>query len=325
MAQRIDAEGEVVWVEDSLTIDSTFIYARGSGKEGSAISDGTGGVIYACCFSCFQENRLGAFVMRLDAGGNIMWHQILFEREHGLNDLGCIVKKTSNGRYFVSWDDSLPILDGQNDGVMCLNIDGEMLWDSPVILGDTLAKRLSFLAFACSNSVNYIWQHNDAGPALIKGQHLNLEGETVWEYGGVTLDRGHHYTMAITSDCHGGAIIATDSFPIELYMVNRRGELGIVIDDFVSETNATPAPDFEVSIYPQPANSSLNICLPTTLLGSESVVYKIFDLAGRLMWRGQLFPPATESVPLTDFSSGIYLIQFDTPKALLNRKFLIQK
>ncbi len=322
--QRTDSEGEILWSIDSLAIEP-YNWESGSASKEDIISDGQGGLIMVNGFFYRQGDIVGVYLMRLSGDGDVVWSQVIYEREFWevgrTYDPPTMLTKVGQDQYFAAWKDY-----GSGEcGAMRFNDDGELLWDSYAILGDSLASRGRFVGVAGINSVNYVWQNSIENISTIKGQQVSLEGEKMWEFGGVTLDSGWHYTMTITSDCNGGAIIATDSFPIELYMVNRNGELGIVLDDYVPDITITTPVEFDILIYPQPANAILRLDFTSHFPINGSIGYKIFDVAGRLYQSGSLTKSSLQTLSLTNLPTGSYFLQFDSQTAILNRKVTIQK
>ena len=100
--------------------------------------------------------------------------------------------------------------------------------------------------------------------------------------------------------------------------------------DSVSVTNLTVEPcntttnTFEItaptllSLYPNPASAQVTI----RWLGEETLYYSIFSLTGKAMVGKQLLTK-DQLVPLSQFESGLYLVQFESEKGHFVKKLMI--
>ncbi|MFT7242577.1 MAG: hypothetical protein ACI83L_002945 [Cryomorphaceae bacterium] len=76
-------------------------------------------------------------------------------------------------------------------------------------------------------------------------------------------------------------------------------------ENLISE-NTQPETEFEVNLFPNPANESLTI-----LTTSEGFTYRMYDLMGRLVTSGNSASSALE-LPTASFAEGVYLLRIET-------------
>jgi hypothetical protein len=76
-------------------------------------------------------------------------------------------------------------------------------------------------------------------------------------------------------------------------------------ENLISE-NTQPETEFEVNLFPNPANESLTI-----LTTAEGFTYRMYDLTGRLVTSGTNASSALE-LPTASFAEGVYLLRLET-------------
>jgi hypothetical protein len=89
-------------------------------------------------------------------------------------------------------------------------------------------------------------------------------------------------------------------------------------------------PEQSLESFPNPASDELTIVLPEdhTLFGGD-LIYTITDLSGKVVRKSSLVSDLTGerrmlSVPIADFSSGMYMISMSDGKRLYSTKFVKQ-
>lgn len=86
-------------------------------------------------------------------------------------------------------------------------------------------------------------------------------------------------------------------------------------EEMLIQQSAEPASEFDVDLFPNPANASLTI-----LTTAEGFTYRMYDLTGRLVTSGNTASTAFE-LPTASFAEGIYLLRIETTEgvAKMNR------
>ncbi len=97
-------------------------------------------------------------------------------------------------------------------------------------------------------------------------------------------------------------------------------------DEDVEKRLASPAEDFLISLYPNPASSfiTLEVNIPNTITQPE---YDIYDVAGRQVSKGELHQGINEVlIDTKNFPEGTYILQLRNLNAVIEvRKFSITK
>ena len=80
-----------------------------------------------------------------------------------------------------------------------------------------------------------------------------------------------------------------------------------------------------LKIYPNPANERINITFDNS--ESKRIEIKLFDILGRTIYEKgytNINSAANLSIDISEFRSGIYFIQVQTDRGILNRKIVVQ-
>lgn len=88
--------------------------------------------------------------------------------------------------------------------------------------------------------------------------------------------------------------------------------------NFISITslNDNEMPKFEVELYPNPTSDKATFVLPH--LENQAIKFNVFDLTGRILYERQIIDNVFE-LDCTDIPNGIYLYQFSSKDAVLNK------
>jgi len=323
---KIDSVGEQLW---NSRISPQDVYVRRNRLRASA-SDGAGGVLLAYEYERHitiddtLRRYLGIRAMRISSEGDSLWTRQVYEREKGRGEtrLGEImqVNYVGSGHFFVAWADY-----GHALQVVALDINGGGLWDGPVDIKSDGIYYSKLNAVESYNSVCYAWidrdpnrRENGEWVNQIWGQRISADGNRLWgDRGSAIIARvpsGSNYLYTTTTDGAGGMITAL-SYNSSLQMINRNGEIGVVLDPVgVDEEidNRNPAiPSPILNIYPNPVNSHTNILFSLPHAGFTSL--EVYDPLGRLI--EELTPrrwmnAGNHSVSLDGmgFASGTYYI-----------------
>ncbi len=97
---------------------------------------------------------------------------------------------------------------------------------------------------------------------------------------------------------------------------------GLIIEMLVANAVSSEEIDQALKIYPNPANSSLNVEFP--VFGIEEKTLQIFDLSGKKKFE-EKFSSFQAVLDISDLSSGLYLVKlFDQQGKLISTKKLVK-
>jgi hypothetical protein len=94
-----------------------------------------------------------------------------------------------------------------------------------------------------------------------------------------------------------------------------------ISDTTVNVTENLPLTD-KVKIYPNPANSVLNIEFPS-YYNIQNTTIEIVDLNGRTMLKTRPVYVTTQ-LYINEFNSGLYLVKIQNDNTLITKKIIIQ-
>ena len=110
-------------------------------------------------------------------------------------------------------------------------------------------------------------------------------------------------------------------------MINRNGEIGVVLPVGVDEENDNqipPEPSPKLNIYPNPGNSHFHIEFNTGF-PNESYNYNIYNLMGRNIMSGILINSPFLVNDLSRFSSGEYILRLQSQRNSVSTRFSLIK
>jgi hypothetical protein len=87
-------------------------------------------------------------------------------------------------------------------------------------------------------------------------------------------------------------------------------------DPLVSVANQSNL--LQVLVYPNPANSNVNIELPS----NEMAFWKLFDVSGKKMSSGSLHGHGL--IPLNNLTQGVYFLEVETSRGRAREKLLVR-
>ncbi len=207
-AQRINADGEILWDQDgvSICVGSNLI------DDFAAISDGQGGVIVV-----WEDLRAGnqdIYAQRVSAEGKIVWDQdgIAVFRGEGDQYDPAIISDGEGGAFIVWWDIGAP---DWNVGAQRIDSKGRVVWDAPLSVCAAQGNQGAPTIVTDGNGGAFcVWADYRNDPnffmtAQLYAQHLNAEGNTLWEKDGIpicelTANQQQHNCV---SDGKGGFIV----------------------------------------------------------------------------------------------------------------------
>lgn len=286
------------------------------------------------------ENTNGVndyWIVKTDAGGNIQWQNTI---GGGSNDFPMSVKQTSDGGYILG-------------GYSASNISGDKTennWDVSLVTTDCWIVKtdaggnIQWQNTIGGSGADYLYsiqQTADGGYILCGYSNSNISGDKtencigVYDYWVVKTDAegnilwdntfGGSYGDApysLQQTAEGGYILAGTSNSnasddktencigsFDYWIVKLTGEHSDIIGSVFADT--------PLSVYPNPASSSITIAVDKSMIGSTAV---ITDVTGRKMAAVQL-ETINSKFETTLFAGGVYFI------AIGNRtqKLVIQK
>jgi len=331
---KIDSDGEQLW-------DSRFSplgeYVRGSRLRGSE-SDRAGGTILVYEYLRAEtiddtlRRYLGVKAMRISGDGDSLWTRQVHEHEKEprgdqFGEIMPIINYAGYGRFFVAWADH-----PRTFQVVALDIDGEFFWEEPVdiILNPGAYFRLD--AADSDSGVCYTWVDNDSNrenggnPQQHRGQRISLNGERLWVDRGRAIQDRSTWDESITTNGNGGVITVVEPGPT-IQMINRNGEIGVVLPVGVEEKNDNqklPKHSPKLNIYPNPGNSHFQIEFDTGNR-NEMFSYSIYNLMGRAITTGMMMGAPYMVNDLSRFSSGEYILQIQSQRSNVSTRFFLVK
>lgn len=156
--------------------------------------------------------------------------------------------------------------------------------------------------------------------------HLDSEGEIVWEKTFGTEERDIGTDLQKSED--GGYVITGYTDLLSNAFLAKTDSLGNV--DVFTSVFSPAMPKQSLESFPNPASDELTIVLPEDHPWSgENLIYTITDLSGKIIRQSIITRELTDqrvslSIPIADFSSGLYMISMSDGKKLYSIKFVKQ-
>jgi hypothetical protein len=204
-AQRISAEGVVLWAEGGVAVcTATSVQATPL-----IISDGTGGAIIM-----WNDGRGGGgfqiYAQRINSAGVTLWTAdgVLIKTSPGVQNNPAITSDGSGGA-IITWDTFVTNF-RYNIFAIKVNSEGAIQW-STTVCNDPLEQQFPQICGDGSGGAIIIW--SDARPGInnndLYAQHLNSSGAALWATDGIVFCAApkHPGEAHLVSDNLGGAII----------------------------------------------------------------------------------------------------------------------
>jgi len=329
---KINSDGRQVWDSRFSTRleDKRTLILR------DTESDRAGGIILLYEYSRLEYiddghlYHFGIKAMRISGDGDSLWTRQVYERETEFRgetpgQLYPIMNYAGSGHFLIAWADY-----PHSFKVVALDIDGEYIWDEPVDVITRLVGYGKLDAVDSDNSVCYVWEDTDNDREILQlqfGQRISAEGERLWGDRGRAIQAKPVWYSSITTDGNGGVItVVTMAFPT-IQMINRNGEIGVVLETGVDadgnkqkSSKLSPKP----FIYPNPANSQFRIEYNTGI-PKEIFSYGIYNLMGRMITSGMMMGGQYVFDDLSRFSSGEYILQLQSERRTVSTRFSLIK
>ena len=210
-AQRVSADGMVLWTLDGVLVSSDPALQR----PGHIVSDGTGGAFIAWGDFRSNYNRADAYLQRLTSTGTRAWGSDLpvvanYDYPEGPTDL---VSDGSGGVILIASRS----IDGAVETdvlVQRINSAGELLWGTqPVNVTPWEAQQDFAVAIPDGEGgafIAWIDKYTDYDACDVWTQHIGPNGSSLWPSHGVQAVGavGPQWDLAIVDDSHNGFIVA---------------------------------------------------------------------------------------------------------------------
>ena len=212
-AQRVDANGAVLWTTDGVPICTAADCQWGP----KLVSDGTGGTIIAW-WDVLWGN--GICAQRVDASGAVLWKTDGVLIIYGRNDPSSMVPSVVSdgaGGAIIAWED---YRDGNYDDgdIYAQRIDssGTMLWTTDGVLICTSAgnQYVPELVSDGAGGAIITWSSGSWPNSDIHAQRVDASGAVLWTTNGVPIctAAGYQGGPQPVSDGAGGAIITWEDY-----------------------------------------------------------------------------------------------------------------
>src|SRR3989338_7752468 len=207
-AQRIDANGNVLWTADGVPI-STVAYHQ---WYPTIATDGKGGAIIT-----WSDSRSGGdphsdiYAQRIDANGNVLWTLDGVAISTAANSQGSPnIATDGKGGAIITWSDSRS---GNYADIYAQSIDanGNVLWTPDGVVISTAANSQGYPSIVTDGSGGAIitWWDYRSVYTDIYAQRIDANGNVLWTANGVPISTSASWQEypTIVSDGSGGAII----------------------------------------------------------------------------------------------------------------------
>ncbi|MDP8238233.1 MAG: T9SS type A sorting domain-containing protein [Candidatus Hatepunaea meridiana] len=286
---KLDEDAQEIWTCQFGGDESDYCYSH--------IQTRDGGFLLVGSTESFEAMRGDALLVKIDAEGEVEWHQTYGGRRHDY--FIDVIQTEDNGYVMVGHNES--ISDGSPLWLLKTDEEGEVLWE----YGDV----------NCRGSYHYqIFPARDGGFTLIEAYYYiglfraNADGEELWSLRLPDIEVGVQ-TRSVTTNDGGYAIGFTDQ--------NERGNLALLkISPDPAATTRLSEPvnpyDFTLlPVYPNPFNSTARIGY--SLDHKQIVSLGIYDNSGSLittLFNGSVAPGNYTAIwNASDMPAGIYFTQ----------------
>ena len=332
---KIASDGERLWSDRYIILGEDYRLRLLRDAE----SDRSGGAIILYDYLKYKSiddsiTYYGINVMRISGDGDSLWTRQVYEREKEsghdpFRQCEPIINYAGSGRFFVAWVD-YPRNIRKTFQVVSLDIDGEYLWDEPVDIITSQVSAGSLDAVDSFEGVCYVWreaaEREDGWRLQQWGQRISADGERLWGDRGRAIQARNVDQSSITTDGNGGVITVVEYNPT-VQMINRNGEIGVVLETPVDQDNDKhKSLNFspQLFIYPNPGNTHFRIEYETGI-PNEMFSYGIYNLLGRTIKTGIMMGGHTIINDLSPFSSGEYILRLQSARRTVSTRFLLIK
>src|SRR3989338_7375696 len=206
-AQRINANGNVLWTADGVaisTVASRQLYP-------TIVSDDSGGAIITWQDSRSSYNDI--YAQRIDANGNVLWTPDGVAISTAANNqYSPTIATDGKGGAIITWSDSRSGGDTHSDiYAQSIDANGNVLWTPDGVVISTAANSQGYPSIVTDGSGGAIitWWDYRSVYTDIYAKRIDANGNVLWTANGVPISTSASWQEypTIVSDGSGGAII----------------------------------------------------------------------------------------------------------------------
>jgi len=348
---KLDHTGQKQW---AMSLGGTGLEGGGSVKQTAdggyivaGYTDGSGGGNYdtACNHHYPGSGYPDAWIVKLDSARNIQWQQCyggtygdassnIIELENGYLVLGHTMSNDGD----VSGLHSPPGPNSDYGGdIWVFKIDktGNLLWQK--CLGGTyndVARNI----FPTSDGGFMIVGTTASKDGDVVGNHdliagwtgdiwfvkIDSTGNLLWQYCYGDIAQESLYRGVVQkSDWDYVVAIGTTSYDWQCYHSAYPDVRVVELYDSTVGVSEPPVGKIKVNIYPNPANSTLNIELPDNTVTNTASV-EMLDISGRTVLKEYFTAPLLH-LNTSGLHSGLYLVKVQTAKGVVTEKVVVRR
>ena len=293
-AQRIDANGTVLWTANGVPIST----GPGAQATPTIVADGAGGAIITwaddrtCCFN------FDIYAQRIDASGAVLW------TTNGValctvakDQIGPQLVADGTGGAIVVWEDGR--VSGLNTGIFAqrMSAAGVPQWTANGVALCTAPNNQYLPKVVADGAGGAVVTWTDfriGGVSDIFVQRVNASGAALWTANGVDLSgpASSEYSPSIAADGAGGAIVTWQDF--------RTG----LSDIFAQRVDATGAPQWTAD----------GVAISTT--GWDVHAQVVSDGAGGAIVAWSILEPDEDEDEIDEYDHDVYAQRVDAAGAI---------
>jgi hypothetical protein len=334
-AQRINADGNIQWASNGLSVCSL----TGNQVYPNIINSNIDDVIIS-----WSDTRNGIdpdiYAQKINVAGSTLWanNGTGVCNAAGLQQSPVLVDDNAGGA-IITWQD---YRSGAYDVYsQRINANGDIVWTSdgvPISALQNAQMEPSIISDGVGGAIITWRDFRDNGNQDVYAQRIDNNGTVQWTENGIAvcIATNDQYTPFLTSDGNGGAIIAWWDFRAGPYsvdadiyaqQVSSNGQLGVVTD--AERDNSSLPESFHLNQnYPNPFNPSTKISWQSPV-GSWQTI-KLFDVLGReieTIVEGYFDAGSHSTLYIVNSSlpSGIYFYQLRAGNYVQTKKMIMLK
>jgi hypothetical protein len=315
-AQRVNSSGVIQWNAAGVPICT----ATGEQAYQTIAPDNSGGAIIT-----WHDYRAGAtdiYAQHIDAAGTVLWTTdgvvICAASSYQYNPN---ILEDGSGGAIITWHD---VRTPGNYDIYAQRINGAgaVQWtaDGVAVTSNTDNQQSPVITSDSMGGAIITWYDNISD---IYAQRLNSSGVLQWAPNGVAISTagGPQVYPDIIADGSGGAIITWADLRIsnyDIYAQNIDSYGGLGVTTGINEDNSSAG----ITLYPNPANSFLNIAINENMIANTALIY---DVNGKAVKTLSL--TNTDKNFQTDISSltpGIYLFVIQSDNLNYSKTFIVE-
>jgi len=293
-AQRIDANGNIKWTADGVTICNDSV----TNDNPQICSDDSGGAIIA--WSAHLSYNESIYAQRIDSNGALKWPTNGIAVRSGALYSPPSPQLCSDGvgGAYVAWHDIVTL---SQDYVQRISSAGTLLWTSPGVALTTSSPYTTEFPRVCSDGNHGViveWAQTDySNTYIIHVQRVDSSGTPLWTSGGVQVSSHKGNSANIVPDGNNGVIIAwsdfreaTNAANIYTQRVNSSGNLvwdtaGIAVTTADKVSGYYSSPSYRCSIATDGNGGAIIGWIDTRSGSSNQYLYaEAVSSSGSLQW-----------------------------------------